>query len=482
MPEQFSSWLAFSMCVYVVGMLALSLYAHRRVHDLEDFVLAGRNLSLPLAIGTLFATWFGAGTLLTSADEVKERGITAATLDPLGAGLCLIIAGLFFAGRMWRAKLTTLPELFERRFGVWPRRSAALLATLPYLGWIAAQFVALAGIMELFFGLPMNLGLVLVAFVGMLYTVIGGMWAVTLTDSVQVILIVLGVLVTLYCVLSRTGDGDVSVGLSTIVAKTGDTKLTMIPTETLAQFTGWLGILCAGALGNIPSQDIMQRVFAARSATIAKSACLIAGVLYIIIGAGPVILGLTGAVVLESSDGNVIPRLATLFLNPITALIFCLAILSAILSTIDSALLAPATMIAHDLVGTFKNESTRISWVRWAVVAVGTLSLGLAYLGESAYALLESGYEIGMISLMAPLVFALYTRHGGPIAINASMYGGILLWSIHLMMEWDYLGDMQALAIPNGIGCTAIAFVAFGFGLWFERKTCLLYTSPSPRD
>ena len=245
----------------------------------------------------------------------------------------------------------------------------------------------------------------------------------------------------------------------------------MIPTETLAQFTGWLGILCAGALGNIPSQDIMQRVFAARSATIAKSACLIAGVLYIIIGAGPVILGLTGAVVLESSDGNVIPRLATLFLNPITALIFCLAILSAILSTIDSALLAPATMIAHDLVGTFKNESTRISWVRWAVVAVGTLSLGLAYLGESAYALLESGYEIGMISLMAPLVFALYTRHGGPIAINASMYGGILLWSIHLIMEWDYLGGMQALAIPNGIGCTAIAFVAFGFGLWFERKT-----------
>ena len=127
------------MIGYVLLMLALSIYAHRRVESVEDFVVAGRRLGFPLALGTLFATWFGAGTLLTAADEVKGQGLSAAALDPLGAGLCLVIAGLVFAGPMWRAKLTTLPELFERRYSKHLRIAAAALAIPPYLGWIAAQ-------------------------------------------------------------------------------------------------------------------------------------------------------------------------------------------------------------------------------------------------------------------------------------------------------------------------------------------------------
>ena len=113
-PSGLSQLLGWTMAIYVVVMFGVSAYAQRRVEDAEDFVVAGRRLSLPLATATLLATWFGAGTLMTAADEVRDRGVEAATLDPLGAGLCLLLVGLFFAAPLWREKLITLPELFGR--------------------------------------------------------------------------------------------------------------------------------------------------------------------------------------------------------------------------------------------------------------------------------------------------------------------------------------------------------------------------------
>ena len=199
--NELTTTLAWSMVLYIAAMLGLSLYAHRRVHSVEDFVVAGRRLGFGLALGTLFATWFGAGTLLTAADEVNARGVTAATLDPIGAGLCLIIAGLVFAGPMWRARLTALPELFGRRYSPGVRTAAAVLAIPPYLGWIAAQYVALAGMLNLFFGLPVSMGR-LGGGVGGVYTVLGGMWSVTLTDAFQMVLLVVGLGVIAWVVLA----------------------------------------------------------------------------------------------------------------------------------------------------------------------------------------------------------------------------------------------------------------------------------------
>ena len=84
--------LALLCIAYVVGMFALAARARGEIHELADFVVAGRSLSGPMATATLLATWFGAGTLLAAADEVHATGLTGATLDPLGAGLCLILS------------------------------------------------------------------------------------------------------------------------------------------------------------------------------------------------------------------------------------------------------------------------------------------------------------------------------------------------------------------------------------------------------
>ena len=469
-PDELKTSLLIVMSMYVVVMFGLSVVAYRKVQSVDDFVIAGRKLGFPLALGTLFATWFGAGTLLTASDEVRARGISAATLDPLGAGLCLVIAGLFFAVPMWRAQITTLPELFGRRFSRGARIAAAGLAIPPYLGWIAAQFVASAGMLHLFFGVSHTVGLVLIAIVGIAYTVLGGMWSVTLTDAFQVILILLGLMCTVWFVLDPLGTSGVVGGLEYIWVNTSDSHRHLFETDTLIQVTGWLGVLCAGALGNLPSQDVMQRIFSARSASVARKACLLAGGLYLFAGAMPVILGLAGGIVLEGDGQSTIPQLAALFLNPIVTVVFVLTILSALLSTIDSALLAPATMLAHDIVSLTRSKPTQIAWVRWSVVLIGALSLGLALIGESAFALLESGYELGMVSLMAPLVFTLFVPWGSTLAIYTSMSVGTLSWLLHLGFDSAYFLGSPNTFLPASIGSMVLSFVVFPMVAYAERK------------
>ena len=144
--------LGWAMAAYGLVMVILIGWAHRKVETAEDFVVAGRRLGTPLATATLLATWFGAGTLLTAADEVAMAGLSAATLDPLGAGLCLLLAGGFFARPLWRMKLTTLPEVFERRFGPFSQQGAALLMIPPH--YTGSGHLAVAYILELFLGFP----------------------------------------------------------------------------------------------------------------------------------------------------------------------------------------------------------------------------------------------------------------------------------------------------------------------------------------
>lgn len=455
--------LGVTMVAYVLVMFGISVYAQGRVKDTEDYVVAGRGLTLPLATATLLATWFGAGTLMTATDEVRAEGVTAATLDPLGAGLCLLLVGLFFAAPLWREKLVTLPELFGRRYGPAAQKIAATLMIPPYLGWIAAQYIALASILHLFFGVPLVVGVAVVALVGVGYTLMGGMWAVTLTDAAQIVLMLAGLLIMAFVILGHIGDGSAMTGLAELWTQTPPGKRHLIPSSEIGPLMGWLGVLAAGSLGNIPSQDVMQRVFSAKSASVARLACIFAGLLYLSFGVIPVILGLAGGVLFTPEQkAATLPLLAGLFLHPALAVVFVLTLLSAVLSTIDSALLAPATVLARDLInpqGRFQEHE--LTLVRASVVLIGLLSLALAYMGEGAYELLESGYELGMVSLMAPLTFAIYRPSSGQRAVLASMLTGTLVWFLHMTLGWEDFLNIADFWIPMGLVCTLLSFLTF---------------------
>lgn len=457
--------LAVSMILYLVVMYVIGFVAQRRVHDAEDFLVAGRSLPLSLAWLTLLATWFGAGTMLTAADEVREGGLERAALDPFGAGACLLIAGLFVAGPMWRMQLLTVPDFFRRKFGPSAELLSSIILVPSYFGWIAAQFTALAEILHLFFGIPVVLGLLLVALVGTGYTMMGGIWSVTLTDAVQMTLVLVGLLVLVAVVFAELGQGSVVAGLSRLTSETDPQMLTVVPTDTAANLIGWIGVFAIGALGNLPGQDLMQRVFAAKSERTAKYACLLAGVMYLVFGMLPLLIALAGNLLFPADmDAQIVPAMAHAFLHPAVAVVFLIALLSAILSTIDSAILSPASVLAQ-------NVFPRMGWSdtlrsnRVAVVLVAIFSLGLAYSGENAYALLEEAYLLTMVGLFIPLIAGLYAAPRNPQAANAAMLMGAGLWAVHFLLGWEeflpHVPGFQSWQLPLSIGATVSAAIAY---------------------
>lgn len=462
-PDSTRWLLTVAALIYVAGMYGVAYLAQRRVHDSEDYLLAGRRLPLSLGWMTLLATWFGAGTLLTVSDEVRRVGLQAATLDPLGAGLCLLFAACFIAGPMWRMGITTVSDFFRIKFGRTAELLSAVILVPSYFGWIAAQFTALAGILNLFWGIPLEIGLLMVAVLGTGYTLMGGMWSVTWTDAIQVTLLLCGLIVLAGTVLWQLAPGNVFGGLQRLQQSLPPEKWMLIPTHDLAAFWNWMDVLMIGALGNVAAQDLMQRVFACKSARTATWACGIAGVAYLGFGAVPILLALSSDLLLpENVTRAVLPALVQAFLNPLLAVIFLLALLSAILSTIDSAILSPASILSRNFVH-LADQQRLLFWNRVAVVAVAACSLLFAYWGEDAYVLLEESYTITLVGLFVPLAFGLTIRSPRKSAGIASMLVGSAVWLLHRVLGWDHflapwLGSYQA---PVALSSTVLAAFAF---------------------
>ena len=443
-----------SVALFFIAMLALGWFARGNVDTIEDFVVAGRRLPLTLAVPTVLATWFGAGTLLVAADEVHARGLSGAALDPIGAGLCLLIAGALLARPLWRMKLTTLPDFFLRVFGPRAERWAGVLQVPGYLGWVAAQYTALALILTNASGVPLSIMVAVVALVGLIYTLLGGMWAVTWTDAAQMVLLVIGLLVMFAIMLVELGDGASFAGFARLVREVPRDRLALVAPGEAAAFTT---ALLAGSLGNVPSQDLTQRMFAARSETVAQRACLISGGLYLTLGMIPVLLALgAGLLVPEAPSEGILAALAAAILHPAVAWIFSLTVAAAVLSSIDSGILAPATVLARNVLVPFgMTESVRLHRICVAIVAVAALVI--AYLGEDTYALLEASYEIGMVTLLVPLVLGVYWPRG-PSACLAAMLVGTAIWGAHMLLGVD---GLLGTGFPMGLGATLAALAAY---------------------
>jgi SSS family transporter len=470
--DELKTLLGITIGIYVVAMIVLGVVATRKVEDTEDYIVAGRSLNLFFAWSTLLATWFGAGTVLTVCTEVSKKGLQRAALDPLGSGLCLILAGLFFAKPLWKMGLLTLCDFYRVRFGPRVETISALVMIPSYFGWIAAQFVALAQVFALFFHLPVEVGVLAIAVFGTGYTLLGGMWAVTLTDAVQITLVLVGLVVLTFNVLTGVGHGDVTTGFLSVIStidKEAPTKLQWVPMETPSQFWDWVAILCAGALGNIPGQDLMQRVFASKNEATAQKACLFAGVSYIVFGMFPVLLGLVAAAKYKDQiQESVLPYLANAFLHPVMAVIFVVVIMSAVLATITSAILSPAAVLAQNLLLKIPAVKQRVNGLtvnRWCVVFIAAASLAMAYSGQGAFALLENAYSITMVSLIVPLTMGLYTRPRNEMPAIASIAVGMGVWVPQYLMGWEHflqvVPPFDTIGLSLSLTATALSFVSY---------------------
>jgi Na+/proline symporter len=180
--------LLFSIILYLLFTILIGFWASRKVKTSGDYMLAGRSLPIILSSAALFATWFGSETVFGASSEFLKGGLYAVIEDPFGAALCLLLFGLFFARRLYNMQLLTLGDYFKVRFGKRTELVASICLGPPYIGYIAAQLVAMGLILAVVTGIELWIGVVCSALVVTLYTYVGGMWAISITDFFKALL------------------------------------------------------------------------------------------------------------------------------------------------------------------------------------------------------------------------------------------------------------------------------------------------------
>jgi Na+/proline symporter len=329
------------VAVYIVIMLAIGIYSSGKTHSVAEFAVAGRSMSMWLCTATIVATWFGGGVMIGVAGAAYDHGMLGVIADPFGAGVALVLIGLFFVRLVRRLRLFSFIEILEQRFGLSAGIISSFASMVSSLGWVAGMLIAFGVIFETLTGVPLAVGIIGGAFVVILYTSIGGMFAVALTDFVQMSIIAIGLVMLLVVVLVDTG------GWAPIAAQLPEGTFRMIPHEH--SLDSWLFYLRAWLIfgfADIASQSLLQRAMSAKSEQVAQNSFYAAAISYVGFAMIPVMLGIIASVTMPglANSESVVPALALEHLHPVAIAVFVGALLAAIMSSCDSAILAAATV------------------------------------------------------------------------------------------------------------------------------------------
>ena len=463
--------------IYLLVSISIGLYAATRVRSAKDYAVAGRSLPLPIVIATVFATWFGSETVLGIPARFAEHGLSGTVEDPFGASLCLIFVGLFFARKLYRMDLLTIGDYYKQRYNRTVEVIVSLCIVASYLGWVSAQITAMGLVFSVLTAgaIPMSYGMVLGAAIVLLYTLFGGMWSVALTDAVQMLLIVAGMLFIAWVIADATG------GAGKVIAHASEAgKLHFLPELTLPSMLAFIGAAVTIMFGSIPQQDVFQRVMSARDENVAASGAVIGGSMYFIIAFIPMFLVYASQLIdpalftslLEEDSQLILPTLILRDTPLLAQIMFFGALLSAIMSTASGTLLAPSVTLTENIIREIRPMddrqllmTTRIVVVCFAIVVT---TFALVSQGMPIYEMVGNSYKVPLVGAFIPLVMGLYWTRATTQGALVSVIGGLLSW---VLME---VFGSESIWPPQLVGLL-VAFVGMIAGSlapqWVGRQT-----------
>lgn len=433
---------------YWVISVAIGLIAALKVHNTKDFAIAGRHLPFYMVVATVFATWFGSETVLgIPATFIGEnmRGIVA---DPFGASLCLIFVGLFFAAPLYRMKLLTIGDFYKKRYGRWVEVLTTLAIVISYLGWVGAQITALGLVFNIVSdgAISQNTGMWIGSITILIYTFFGGMWAVAITDLIQMVIIVLGMLYIGNEVSGMVGG----VGVVIDHAK-AEGKFDFWPQADLRDIIAFAAAGVTMMLGSIPQQDVFQRVQSAKTINYAVWGSVLGGSLYFLFAFVPMFLAYSATIIDPdmvaknmAEDGDPQMILPQLVLNhaPLFAqVMFFGALLSAIKSCASATLLAPSVSFAENILRPampHMNDKQLLKLMRFVTVGFTIVVTFYAVNSElSIFAMVENAYQVTLVSAFIPLAFGVYWRRATNQGALVSIFAGLIFWIGTMLLGGD---------------------------------------------
>jgi Na+/proline symporter len=339
-----------------------------------------------------------------------------------------------------------MSDLFRQRYSPGVERLAAFIFFPSSVMWAAAQIRAFGHVLSASSELELEWAIAIAAAIVILYTVTGGLLADAMTDVIQGIALIIG-LILLSGVLLWHGVPVASPWTAHAAAETA-------PAADWRSWLEWCDEWAVPIFGSVVAQELISRVIATRSARIARNTTLIAAGLYLAIGALPLYIGLAGATILPGLDDpeQVMPLLAQRYLPTVLYVLYAGALVSAILSTVDSALLAASALVSHNIVASFLPQMTdraKLRMARIGVVVLGLVAYVLAVKGTRTYEMVEHASAMGSAGILVILTFGLFTRWGQAYSAWAALLVGTGVWIVGAyLLEFPglYLGSVVAAA------------------------------------
>jgi SSS family transporter len=477
-----------SVALYLLVTIAIGLWAAKRVHNARDYLVAGRSLPLYMSAATVFATWFGAETVLSVSATFAKDGLGGIVADPFGASFCLVFVALFFARAFYRMDLLTIGDFYRKRYNKTVEVITSVAITASYLGWTSAQLTALGLVFWVLSGgaISLNTGILIGAAIVVVYTIFGGMWSVALTDLFQSVVILVGLTAVAWLV------GDMAGGPAKVFAAASEAgKFEFWPKAGAKEWLAFLAAWMTLAIGSIPQQDVFQRVTSAKDENTAVRGTLIGAAVYFCFAFVPIFIAFAALVIdpsfaklFAAEDAREIQRILPdliLARTPVWAqILFFGALLSAILSTASGALIAPTSLFTENVVRPFfRGMSDRQFMLLLRVILITfTLAALLFALNSKStmYEMVQNAYKVTLVSCIVPLAAGIFWKRANVPGAVLSVVFGLVSWTI---AEWATTDDT---VVPAQLVGLAFSIVGMVLGALVPREVGSASASPaSPR-
>jgi Na+/proline symporter len=436
--------------LYLLSNVAVGAWAARRVTTSQDFVLAGRRLPLVLAASVTFATWFGSETIMGAPAMFVEGGIPAIIEEPFGSALCLFLVGAFFARPLYRLRITTFCDYFRIRFGRPAELLSAILIIPSYFSWIAAQLVAIGIVLNVVTGFPREYCVLGSAAVVMAYTLLGGMWSISITDFFHNLIIIVALTILAVGLWQDTG------GWSVLQKQASPDFFRFLPHNTARDWVAYLAAWFTIGLGSIPQQDIFQRVMAAKTEDTSVRASYLASGLYLTVALLPLFIALSARILhpdLPADNQLIIPNMVMRHGSLPLQILFFGAVTSAILSVSSGAILAPATVFGENIVRYFRpnlSDAALLKTIRWAIVVITIICVWMSTARDTnIFDLVGESSAFSLVSLFVPLTAGIYWKRATLAGCLWSMGLGLAVWLFCLWIDTDYSPMMWGLLVST---------------------------------
>jgi len=440
---------------YFLVMIAIGLVSRREAKGTDDFLVAGRKGSSLFITGSLLATIVGGSATVGMAGLGFTRGLTGAWWLLVGS-IGLVILGLFLAKKVRNLALYTLPELVGKQYDRRMALATSLLIVIAWVGIVAGQIIAAGQILSVVgVGNPL-LWMVLFTIVFVTYTLLGGQYAIIRTDTLQTVIIFIGIFGGLALLFSNLGGWS---GLKSSLSP----EQFAFPTSS--QFSGieLIKLLLLVGLAYVVGPDMYSRLFCAKDSRTARASVFWAALFIVPLAFGITLIGMGAAVLFpQILPEQAFPMMIKEILPPFMGSIVLAALLCAVMSSADTTLLSASTILVVNIVGWFKpalSEGKILSLSRWGVVALGICSLVLALVLKGVINALLFAYTVYTAGVILPVLAGFYKKQLRVTSSGAmaALIGGGSIGLISKLFDIKYL-DLGALLI-SGLLLFVVSFI-----------------------